>query len=128
MVVHRGEIWWASLVQPSGSEPGYRRPIIVVQSNDFNSSQIRTIVAIVITSNLNLAKAPGNVLLKKKQTGLSKDSVANVSQIVTLDKSYLGEKVGSLTSGQLNKVEDGLRLVLSRAPDDPKGGYGGKRL
>ncbi len=113
MVVHRGEIWWASLIQPSGSEPGYRRPVIIVQSNDFNTSQIKTIVAIVITSNLNLAKAPGNVLLKKKQTKLSKDSVANVSQIVTLDKSYLSEKVGVLTSGQLNKVEDGLRLVLS---------------
>jgi mRNA interferase MazF len=113
MVVHRGEIWWASLIQPSGSEPGYRRPIIVVQSNDFNTSQIRTIVAIVITSNLNLAKSPGNVLLKKKQTGLSKDSIANVSQIVTLDKSFLTEKVGNLTSGQLNKVEDGLKLVLS---------------
>ena len=113
MVVHRGEIWWASLIQPSGSEPGFRRPIIVVQSNDFNSSQIRTIVAIVITSNINLAKAPANVLLKKKQTGLSKDSVANVSQIVTLDKSYLSEKVGTLTSGQLSKVEQGLRLVLS---------------
>jgi mRNA interferase MazF len=113
MVVHRGEIWWASLYQPSGSGPGYRRPIIIVQSNDFNTSQIRTIVAVVITSNLNLAKAPGNVLLKKKQTKLSKDSVANVSQIVTLDKSYLTAKVGVLTSGQLSKVEDGLRLVLS---------------
>ena len=113
MVVHRGEIWWALLIQPSGSEPGYRRPIIIVQSNDFNTSQIRTIVAIVITSNLNLAKAPGNVLLKKKQTKLSKDSVANISQIVTLDKSYLTEKAGNLTSGQLRKVEDGLRLVLS---------------
>ncbi|MCG8338768.1 MAG: type II toxin-antitoxin system PemK/MazF family toxin [Proteobacteria bacterium] len=113
MVVHRGEIWWASLIQPSGSEPGYRRPVIIVQSNDFNTSQIKTIVAIVITSNLNLAKAPGNVLLKKKQTKLSKDSVANVSQIVTLDKSYLTEKVGVLTSGQLSKIEDGLRLVLS---------------
>jgi len=113
MVVHRGEIWWASLIQPSGSKSGYRRPIIVVQSNDFNASQIRTIVAVAITSNLNLAKAPGNVLLKGKQTGLSKDSVANVSQIVTLDKSYLTEKVGNLTSGQLKKVEDSLKLILS---------------
>ncbi len=113
MVVHRGEIWWASLIQPSGPEPGYRRPIVVVQSNDFNSSHIRTTVVVVITSNLNLAKAPGNVLLKKKQTGLSKDSIANVSQIVTLDKTYLTEKIGNLTSGQLNKVEDGLKLVLS---------------
>ncbi len=117
MVIHRGEIWWASLIHPSGSEPGYRRPIIVIQSNDFNSSQIRTIVAIVITSNLKLAKAPGNILLKAKQTCLSKDSVANVSQIVTLDKSYLSEKIGKLTSNQLKKVEEGLRQVLSLLPN-----------
>ncbi len=113
MVIHRGEIWWASLIQPSGSEPGYRRPVIIVQSNDFNSSQIRTIVAIVITSNLRLASAPGNILLKKKQTGLVKDSVANVSQIITIDKSFLSEKVGKLNTTQFKKVEDGLRLVLS---------------
>ena len=83
MVIHRGEIWWASLVQPSGSEPGYRRPVIVAQSNNFNISQIRTVISVIITSNLKLAKAPGNILLKKKKTGLSKNSVANVSQIVT---------------------------------------------
>ena len=112
-MIHRGEIWWASLIQPSGSEPGYRKPIIVIQSNDFNSSQIRTIIAVVITSNLKLAKAPGNVLLKAKQTGLLKDSIANVSQIVTLDKSYLSEQIGILTSNQLKKVEEGLKLVLS---------------
>ncbi len=113
MVIHRGEIWWASLIQPSGSEPSYRRPVIIVQSNDFNSSQIRTIVAIVVTSNLKLALAPGNILLKKKQSGLLKDSVANVSQIITIDKSYLTEKVGKLNTTQIKKVEEGLRLVLS---------------
>jgi len=113
MVAHRGEIWWASLIRPSGSEPGYRRPVIVVQSNDFNESQIRTIVVIVITSNLKLAIAPGNVLLKKKQTGLSKDSVGNVSQIVTIDKSFLTEKIGQLNPASLKKIEEGLKLMFS---------------
>ncbi len=109
----RGEIWWANLIQPSGSEPGYRRPVIIVQSNDFNASQIRTVAVIVIASNLKLALAPGNVLLKKKQTGLAKDSVANVSQIITIDKSYLSEKVGQLKTTQLKKIEEGLKLMLS---------------
>ena len=113
MVIHRGVIWWASLVQPSGSEPGYRRPVIVAQSNNFNISQIRTVISVIITSNLKLAKAPGNILLKKKKTGLSKNSVANVSQIVTIDKSYLSERIGKLTSIQLKQLEEGLKLVLS---------------
>ncbi|MCP4296787.1 MAG: type II toxin-antitoxin system PemK/MazF family toxin [Proteobacteria bacterium] len=113
MVIHRGDIWWASLIQPSGSEPGYRRPVLVVQSNDFNASQINTIIVVVITSNVKLAAAPGNVLLKKKQTGLSKDSVANVSQLITIDKTYLSDKVGHLTINHFNKVEQGLKLVLS---------------
>jgi mRNA interferase MazF len=113
MVIHRGEIWWASLIQPSVSEPGYRRPIIIVQSNDFNVSQIRTVISVILTSNLKLAKAPGNILLKKKNTGLSKDSVANISQLVTLDKSYLSERIGKVTSSQLKNIEEGLRLVLS---------------
>jgi len=113
MVIHRGDIWWASLIQPSGSEPGYRKPVLVVQSNDFNVSQIKTIIVVVITSNLKLATAPGNVLLKKKQTGLPKDSVANVSQLVTIDKTYLSDKVGQLNASHINKVEQGLKLVLS---------------
>ncbi len=113
MVIYRGDIWWASLIQPSGSEPGYRRPVLVVQSNDFNASQIRTIIVVVITSNLKLATAPGNVLLKKKQTGLLKDSVANVSQLITIDKAYLTDKLGQLNANHFNKVEQGLKLVLS---------------
>jgi len=113
MVIHRGDIWWASLIQPSGSEPGYRRPVLVVQSNDFNASQINTIIVVVITSNVKLAAAPGIVLLKKKQTGLSKDSVANVSQLITIDKRCLSDKVGQLTTNHFNKVEQGLKLVLS---------------
>ncbi len=113
MVIHRGDIWWASLIQPSGSEPGYLRPVLVVQSNDFNASQINTIIVVVITSNLKLAIAPGNVLLKKKQTGLSKDSVANVSQLITIDKTYLSDRVGQLNANCFKKVEQGLKLVLS---------------
>ncbi len=113
MVIHRGDIWWASLIQPSGSEPGYRGPVLIVQSNEFNVSQIRTIIGVVITSNLKLAAAPGNVLLKKKQTGLSKDSVANISQLITIDKVYLSDKAGQLNANHFKKVEQGLKLVLS---------------
>ena len=96
MVVQRGEIWWANLPEPVGSEPGFRRPILVIQSDDFNRSRIATIIALVITSNIKLAQAPGNVLLPSKVTGLSKDSVANVSQVITIDKSFLSEKIGAI--------------------------------
>lgn len=111
--MQRGEIWWASLPEPAGSEPGYRRPVVVVQSNTFNRSQIRTVVAVALTSNLALAAAPGNMLLKARDTGLPKDSVANVSQIVTLDKTFLREKVGILSTRKVEQIEDGLRLVLA---------------
>ena len=84
--MQRGEIWWASLPEPVGSEPGYRRPVLIVQSDDFNRSRISTIIAVVITSNTRLAQAPGNVLLTKKLSGLLRDSVANISQIITVDK------------------------------------------
>lgn len=95
-----------------GSEPGYRRPVLIVQSDDFNRSRIATVIAVVITSNTKLAQAPGNVFLPQKLTGLSKDSVANVSQVVTVDKSILTERVGVLPSNILKQVETGLRLVL----------------
>ena len=113
MVIQRGEIWWASLGEPSGSQPGYRHPLIVVQSDEFNRSLIRTLIAIVITSNLRLAQAPGNVLLSAKSTGLYKDSVANVSQVITVDKAFLTEKIGKLTAMQIESISDGLRLVMS---------------
>jgi mRNA interferase MazF len=113
MVIQRGEIWWASLGQPVGSQPGFRRPLVVVQSDEFNRSRIRTLIAVVVTSNLSLAQAPGNVLLSAKSTGLNKDSVANVSQVITVDKSFLTEKVGKLTARQIESVSDGLRLVMS---------------
>ena len=112
MVIQRGEIWWASLPEPVGSEPGYRRPVLIVQSNDFNRSRIATVIAVVITSNTKLAQAPGNVFLPQKLTGLSKDSVANISQVVTIDKGFLTEKVGTLPVNILEQVEKGLRLVL----------------
>ncbi len=112
MVVYRGEIWWANLPEPIGSEPGYRRPVLIVQDDAFNSSQIRTTIAVVITSNLNLAQAPGNILLPKKITDLPRDSVANVSQLVTIDKAFLTERVGVLTRDLIEQVDDGLRLVL----------------
>jgi mRNA interferase MazF len=113
MVVQRGEIWWASLPDPTGSGPGFRRPLVIAQSNDFNRSRINTIIAIVVTSNLKLARAPGNILLSAKSTGLPRNSVANISQIITVDKSFLTEKVGKLKVKQMQQLEEGLRLVLS---------------
>jgi mRNA interferase MazF len=113
MVIQRGDVWWAGLPAPAGSEPGYKRPILIVQSDDFNKSRIRTVAAVVITSNLRLSDAPGNVFLPRKSSGLSKDSVANVSQLVTIDKSFLIEKAGKLRVPELQDVEAGIRLVLS---------------
>lgn len=98
--------------EPVGSEPGYRRPVLVVQSNDFNRSRIATVIAVVITSNTKLAQAPGNVFLPKKLTELPKDSVANVSQVVTIDKRFLTERISTIPPSILEQVEKGLRLVL----------------
>lgn len=110
--MHRGEIWWATLPEPIGSEPGYRRPILIVQDDAFNRSRIQTVIVVVITSNVELAKAPGNVLLPRKATGLPRESVANVSQVITVDKSFLTERVSSLPDDLLEQVDAGLRLVL----------------
>lgn len=112
-MIQRGEIWWATLPEPVGSEPGFRRPVLIVQSNDFNRSRINTVIAVVITSNTRLAEAPGNVFLPRHVTGLPKDSVANVSQVITVDKSFLTEQVGSLPSSVLQQIETGLRLVMA---------------
>ncbi|HYM10493.1 MAG TPA: type II toxin-antitoxin system PemK/MazF family toxin [Bryobacterales bacterium] len=111
--MRRGEIWWASLRAPLGSGPGYRRPVLIVQANEFNQSRIRMVLVVAMTSNLRLAAAPGNVKCSRKDTGLPKDSVANVSQVVTLDKSFLTERIAALPSRLLEQVEDGLRLVLA---------------
>ena len=111
--MRRGEIWWAALPNPQGSEPGYSRPVLIVQADAFTASRIRTVIAVMISSNLALANAPGNVLLPRKHTGLPSDSVANVSQIYTLDKSFLSEQAGRLPDALLRRVEAGLRLILS---------------
>jgi len=113
-VIAQGEVWWADLPEPSGSEPGFRRPVVVVQSDAFNRSRIDTVVCVPLTSNLRWAEAPGNVLLEAKLTGLPKDSVANVSQLVTLDKSSLTERVGKLSKAKLDLVLFGVDVVLGR--------------
>ena len=113
MVIKRGELWWATLPVPSGSAPGYRRPILIVQSNEFNQSRIGTIIAVVITLNTRLAQAPGNVFLPRKVSCLPKDSVVNISQVITLDKRFVTERIGRLSSTYLEQVENGLRVVLS---------------
>jgi mRNA interferase MazF len=111
--VRRGEIWWASLPEPAGSGPGFRRPVLVVSANSFNDSRIGTVVAAVITSNLRLADAPGNLRLPARGTGLSKPSVVNVSQIITVDKTFFTQRIGRLGPRLLAEVDEGLRLVLS---------------
>lgn len=110
--MRRGEVRWASMPRPRGSGPGHRRPVLIVQADAFNRSRIQTVVAVAITSNLELAAAPGNVALSKKATGLPRRSVANVSQVVTLDRSVLGERLRTLPKQELAAVEAGLRLVL----------------
>jgi len=112
-VIGRGEIWWATLPSPRRSEPGYRRPVVIVQADSFNRSRIKTVIAAVVTSNLSLAEAPGNVLLKARQSRLSKDSVINVSQLVTLDRAFLSARVSRLPPREVAKLDDGLRLVLA---------------
>lgn len=112
MVIRRGEIYWASLTQPTGSGPGYRRPVVVVQDNRFNDSRISTVVVAAVTSNLRLAEAPGNVYLPRDDSGLPQDSVVNVSQLLTVDKSLLSERVRWLSPNLMRLVDDGLRLVI----------------
>jgi mRNA interferase MazF len=110
--MRRGEIWWASLEEPSGSVPGFPRPVLVVQADPFNESRIRTVVVAALTTNARLAAAPGNVHVKKRETKLPQDSVVNVSQILTIDKSQLRTKVGLLSRHAMETVEAGMRLVL----------------
>lgn len=110
--MQRGEVWWADLEEPRGSAPGYRRPVLLVQADAFNRSRIQTVLAVVLTSNLRLVDAPGNVLVPKRLSGLSKDSIANVSQVVTVDRDVLTERAGKLTGPVLRAIDSGLRLVL----------------
>ena len=110
--MQRGEIWWAALPAPKGSGPGKRRPVLIVQSDAFNASRIQTVIAAVITSNLELVAAPGNIMLRRRDTKLSKDSVVNVSQLITLDRSFLTERVTELPKRLGGTLDEGLRLVL----------------
>ena len=114
MVVSQGEIWWADLAAPAGSGPGFRRPVVVVQGESLNRSRIATVVCIPLTSNLRWADAPGNVALLSRLTGLAKDSVANVSQVLAVDREFLTERVGKLPRGKLELVLAGIDLVLGR--------------
>ena len=110
----RGEVWWADLgEEPVGSAPCFRRPVVVIQSKPFNESRIATVIVAVITTNLALAEAPGNVRLSKSESVLTKPSVVNVSQVITVDKSILTEKVKSLPGAVMQRVDDGLRLALA---------------
>ena len=108
------EVWWADLADPIGSAPGYRRPVVVIQSDPLNRSQLATVVCIVLTSNLRWSIAPGNVLLSAKHTGLDRDSVANVSQLVTIDKRQLTERVGSIPKRQMEAIFSGIDLIMGR--------------
>jgi mRNA interferase MazF len=110
--MRRGEIWWAALPIPKGSEPGYRRPVLVVQSDAFNRSRINTVVVAAITSNVRLAAAPGNVLLRSRASGLTKPSVVNVSQVLTVNRQLLAARVRAIPVAEMAAVESGLRLVL----------------
>jgi len=113
-VIAQGEVWWADIAEPSGSEPGFRRPVVVVQCDAFNRSRIATAVCVPLTSNLRWSQAPGNVYLEAATTGLSKDSVANVSQVVALDRAVLDERVGRLSDQALGLVFAGIDVVLGR--------------
>jgi mRNA interferase MazF len=112
-MVKRGQTWWAELPDPTASEPGYKRPVLIIQADEFNISCISTVIVATITSNLKLADAPGNVYLQKVKSGLSKDSVVDVSQLITIDKSFLTEQQGQIDKLTVNEVDEGLQLVLS---------------
>ncbi len=114
MVISQGEVWWADLPAPSGSGPGFRRPVVVVQGDPINRSRIATAVCVPLTSNLKWADAPGNVLLQARATGLPKDSVANVSQIVTLDRSLLTELVNKLPPAKTSLIIAGINVILGQ--------------
>ena len=114
-MIGQGEVWWASIGDPTGPEPGFRRPVVVVQGDAFNRSAIRTVVTVPLTSNLRWADAPGNVRLSSRATGLPKESVANVSQIVALDSATLTERVGKVSQAKLELLLAGIDVVLGRA-------------
>jgi mRNA interferase MazF len=113
VVIRRGEVWWAGLPEPRGSEPGYRRPVVVVQADEFNASRIATVMVIPLTSTMRLADAPGNVALTARETGWPKTSVATVSQVITVDKSLMQARVKALPPRRVDEIDAGLRLALA---------------
>lgn len=112
--IAQGEVWWADLPEPAGSGPGFRRPVVIVQGNSLNRSRIATVVSVPLTSNLNWADAPGNTVLTARATGLPRDSVANASQITSLDRESFTERVGKLTPRQLTQILNGVDVILGR--------------
>ena len=112
-MIRRGQIWWADLAEPRGSEPGYRHPVLVLQRDEVNASRINTVVVCLLTSNTALARAPGNTLLPRRRTGLRRDSVANASQVASLNKVDLEELVGTVPGDLMDEVAEGLRWFLS---------------
>ena len=111
--MNRGEVWWVAFGQPFGSEPGYRRPVLILQADSFNRSRIQTVVVVPLSTNTALNLAPGNVLCRPRETGLKKASVANVSQLTVIDRSRLVDKAGVLSVHLLTQVEDGVRQLLA---------------
>ena len=114
MVIGQGEVWWADLRAPAGSEPGFRRPVVVMQGDALNRSRLATVVCVPLTSNLRWAEAPGNTLLTSRVTGLPKDSIANASQLVTLDRTVLTERVGKLPKAKVDLILAGIDVILGR--------------
>lgn len=115
MVIRQGDVWWADLPAPTGSGPGFRRPVVVVQGDPLNRSRLDTVVCVPLTSQMRWASAPGNVTLPARKTGLPKDSVANVSQIVAIDRELLTENTGHLSGRMVESILDGIDIVLDRA-------------
>ena len=113
MVIRQGDVWWADLGEPRGSSPGFERPVVIIQSDFFNQTKIKTCVVAIITTNLRLANLDGNVLLSTRTSGLEEESVVNVSQIFTVDRQDLFDFVGTLSERKMEQIDKGLRLVLS---------------
>ena len=114
MVIGQAEVWWANLPPPVASEPGFRKPVVVIQADALNRSRVATVICVPLTSNLRWAHAPGNVRLSARTTGLPRDSVANVSQVVTLDKRMLSERLGKLRRAEMELLFAGMDVVLGR--------------
>jgi mRNA interferase MazF len=112
MVITQGDLFWVELGEPRGSEPSYRHPFVVIQNDAFNKSKINTVVVCALSSNLKLAKAPGNVLLKKGEANLSKASVVNISQVMTINKDELEAKIGQLSKKRIEEIIDGFQFLL----------------